>query len=52
VIQKDGTVTDVKIIKATNPLFEEPTVQAVRQWRFTPFQYDVVLTVTVTFVLK
>lgn len=52
VIQKDGTVTDVKIIKATNPLFEEPTVQAVRQWRFTPFEYDVVLTVTVTFVLK
>jgi TonB family protein len=52
VIQKDGTVTDVKIIRSTNPLFDEPTLQAVRQWRFTPFEYDVVLTVTVTFVLK
>lgn len=52
VIQKDGTVTDVKIIKSTNSLFEEPSINAVRQWRFTPFQYDVVLTVTVTFVLR
>lgn len=52
IIQKDGTVTDVTIVKSSNPLFEAPTIRAVRQWRFTPFQYDVVLTVSVTFVLK
>lgn len=52
VIHKDGTVTDVKVVRSSNLLFDEPTIRAVRQWRFTPFEYDVVLTVTVTFVLK
>lgn len=52
VIQKDGTVTDVKVIKATNQLFVQPSIEAVKRWRFTPFDYDVVLTVSVSFVLK
>jgi TonB family protein len=52
IIQNDGTVTDVKIVRSSNPVFVEPTIRAVRQWRFTPFDYDVVLTVTVTFVLR
>ena len=52
VIQKDGTVTDVKVIKSSNPMFEQASIEAVRQWRFTPFQYDVVLTVSVSFVLR
>jgi TonB family protein len=52
VIQKDGTVTDVKVIRSSNPMFDQASVDAVRQWRFTPFQYDVVLTVSVTFVLR
>lgn len=52
VIQKDGTVSDVKVVRSSNKLFEQPSIDAVRQWRFTPFQYDVVLTVTVSFVLR
>lgn len=52
IIQKDGTVSDVKVVRSSNKLFEQPSIDAVRQWRFTPFQYDVVLTVTVTFVLR
>ena len=52
IIRKDGTVTDVTIVKSNNPLFNQPTIDAVRQWRFTPWQHDVVLTVTVTFVLQ
>jgi protein TonB len=51
VIRKDGTVTDVKVVRSSNPMFEQPSIEAVKQWQFTPFQYDVVLTVTVNFVL-
>jgi TonB family protein len=52
IIRKDGTVTDVTVIKSSNTLFNQSTIDAVRQWRFTPWQHDVVLTVTVTFVLR
>jgi TonB family protein len=52
IIQKDGTVSDVKVIKSTNEMFEQASIEAVKQWRFTPFQYDVVLTVSVNFVLR
>jgi protein TonB len=52
IIRKDGTVTDVTIVKSSNALFNQATIDAVRQWRFTPWQHDVVLTVTVTFVLN
>ena len=52
VIRKDGTVSDVTILRSTNKLFEQACVDAVRQWRFTPGPQDVVLTVTVNFTLK
>jgi TonB family protein len=52
IIQKDGSVSDVKVVRSSNKLFEQPSIDAVRQWQFTPFQYDVVLTVSVTFVLR
>jgi protein TonB len=52
IIQKDGTVTDVTVVKSTNAMFERASIDAVKQWRFTPFQFDVVLTVSVSFVLK
>jgi protein TonB len=52
IIQKDGTVTDVKVIKSSNPMFEQASIDAVKQWRFTPFEYDVVLSVSVSFVLR
>lgn len=52
VIRKDGTVSDVTILKSTNKMFEQACIDAVRQWRFTPGSQDVVLTVTVNFTLK
>ena len=52
VIRKDGTVSDVTILRSTNKVFEQSCIEAVRQWRFTPSPQDVILTVTVTFTLR
>lgn len=52
VIRKDGTVSDVTILKSSNKMFEQACIDAVRQWRFTPGPQDVVLTVTVNFTLN
>jgi protein TonB len=52
VIRKDGTVSDVKVLSSTNPLFEQACVEAVKQWRFTPGPQDVILTVNVNFTLR
>jgi protein TonB len=52
VIRKDGTVSDVTILRSTNKMFDQACADAVRQWRFTPSPQDVVLTVTVTFKLR
>ena len=52
VIRRDGTVSDVTVLRSTNKLFEQACLDAVRQWRFTPGPQDVVLTVTVNFVLR
>ena len=52
IIRQDGSVSDVKVLNSTNPMFEQASVQAVRQWRFTPGSRDVILTVTVRFTLQ
>lgn len=52
VIRKDGTVSDVTVLKSTHKMFEQACIDAVRQWRFTPGPQDVVLTVTVNFTLR
>ena len=52
VILKDGSVSEVKVLSSTNPLFDQACIEAVRQWRFTPGNQDVVLTVTVNFTLR
>ena len=52
VIRRDGTVSDVTVLRSSNKLFEQACIDAVRQWRFTPGSQDVVLTVTVNFTLK
>ena len=52
IIRKDGTVSDVKVLKSSNPMFEPECIQAVKQWRFTPGSQDVILTVTVNFTLR
>jgi len=52
VILEDGSVSDVKVLKSSSPMFEQACIDAVRQWRFTPGPQDVILTVTVNFTLK
>jgi len=52
VIRKDGTVSDVTVLRSSNKMFEQACIDAVRQWRFTPGPQDVVLTVTVNFKLN
>ena len=52
VIRMNGTVSDVTILRSTNPMFNQPCVDAVRQWRFTSIPQDVILTVTVNFTLR
>jgi protein TonB len=52
VIQKDGSVAEIRVLSAANPLLEKPSVEALRQWRFTPGHQDVIMTLTVNFVLN
>lgn len=52
IILKDGSVSDVKVLNSSNPMFEQACVDAVRKWRFTPGSQDVILTVTVRFTLR
>jgi periplasmic protein TonB len=52
IIRKDGSVSDVKVLKSSNQMFEQACIDAVRQWRFTPGSQDVILTVSVNFTLK
>jgi periplasmic protein TonB len=52
IILKDGSVSDVKVLKSSNPMFEQACIEAVKQWRFTPGSQDVILTVTVNFTLR
>jgi periplasmic protein TonB len=52
IIRKDGSVSDVKVLKSSSPMFEQACIDAVRQWRFTPGSQDVILSVSVNFTLK
>ncbi len=36
IIDKRGSVLNVKIMSSSDPIFEKPTIEAIRQWRFTP----------------
>jgi TonB family protein len=52
VIFTDGTVGDVKVLSSPHQSFADESVRAVQQWRFSPPQQDVILTVTVRFTLR
>lgn len=52
VIHKDGTVGDITVLRSANELFEQSAVEALKQWRYTPGDYDVILTVTVNFTMR
>lgn len=36
IIDEQGAVLEAKIISSTDPIFEAPALDAVKQWRFTP----------------
>jgi protein TonB len=52
VIQQDGTVGEVRVLKSASPLLEPSAVEALKQWRFTLGDYDVIMTLTVNYVLR
>jgi protein TonB len=57
IIAHDGTVEDVRVLSATNPLFVEPAENAVLRWRYRPAMQNglpvaVYFTVEVRFVLQ
>jgi len=55
-ISKEGTVTDAKVISASDPLLVPGVVEAVRQWIYRPTllngqPVEVTTTITVNFSL-
>jgi periplasmic protein TonB len=52
VILKDGSVDRIQVLKSANSILEKSAVDALKQWRFTPGSQDVIMTLTVRFVLR
>jgi protein TonB len=52
VIRKDGSVGDITVLRSGNQLFDQAAIEALKQWRYTPGPYDVILTVTVHFRIQ
>jgi protein TonB len=52
VIHQDGTVGEITVLRSANPLFDQSAIDALKQWRYTPGPYDVILTVTVNFTMR
>ncbi|MGB4097777.1 MAG: TonB family protein [bacterium] len=57
IIDKNGNVRDVKVIKSLNSLCDEAAVEAAKQWKFEPgtqndIPIDVIMNLTVQFMLK
>jgi protein TonB len=51
VILRDGTVSNVSVVKSANPMFDKAAENALKQWRFSPSQQDVIMSLTVHFKL-
>jgi TonB family protein len=51
VVLRDGTIGDIKVLSSTGPLFEKAAIEALKRWRYAPLAQDVIITVTVNFVL-
>jgi protein TonB len=52
VILKDGTVSEVTVVKSGTPMFDKAARDALRQWRFTPSDRDVIMSLTVHFRIE
>ncbi|OGF68096.1 MAG: hypothetical protein A2Y62_05665 [Candidatus Fischerbacteria bacterium RBG_13_37_8] len=56
IINKDGTIGDVKVLRSLNPLLDQAAIKAVKQWKCTPGKINgkpvkAYLTLTVNFRL-
>jgi len=51
IINPDGTIGDISVLKSTNEAFAQSAIQAVKQWRYTAIGFQGILTVTVNFSL-
>ncbi|MGB0344870.1 MAG: energy transducer TonB [Coraliomargarita sp.] len=40
IIDENGNVINVEIKQSSNPIFEKPTIDAIRRWKFTPGEKD------------
>lgn len=57
IIELDGKVSDAKVISSTDPVFDAPALDAVRQWRYKPARKEgepiaIAVTVPVVFQLR
>jgi TonB family protein len=51
IINPDGTIGEITVLKSTNEAFAQSAMQAVKQWRYTAIGFRGILTVTVNFQL-
>jgi TonB family protein len=51
IINPDGTIGDITVLKSTNGAFAQSAIQAVKQWRYTAIGFQGILTVSVNFTL-
>ena len=51
IINPDGTIGAITVLKSTNEAFAQSAIQAVKQWRYTAIGFQGILTVTVNFTL-
>jgi periplasmic protein TonB len=52
VILQDGSVGEIRVLKSANSILEKSAADALKQWRFTPGSRDVIMTLTVNFILR
>jgi protein TonB len=52
IIDREGRVVDIKVLREANPMFTQSAVAALRQWRYSPGPREVILTVTVSFTMR
>jgi protein TonB len=57
VVDEEGTVKDVKVLRSVNPLLDREALAAVRQWRYSPVVLNgtpvpFVLSVSLSFSLQ
>jgi TonB family protein len=57
ILSKDGTVENLKVVSSTDPMFDQASIDAVRQWRYRPYLLngqptEVDTTVTINFQLN